>query len=390
MAATRRARNADILVLSQVPPPVHGSTLMTRAFLEAVAKEGRSVRLIDRRFSRSTDNVGRFSVRKVVVAFSLLGRIATALLSNRRPVLVHFVTNRPFSFIVDCAVAALAHLRRASVINYVHTSGYSELASRNAVFSKLTRFLLGRAVVTVILGDALRADVAPFVASSRLRVIPNTVPPPAVETATVRPRPPADPTATPPRGPYLLFLSNLLPEKGAIDFVTACGLIGTSFPELRFVVAGTTRDKSFLRKLHQAADDSMAPDRFSFVGQVGGWRKESLLAGAHVLVFPSVYRLEAQPLTIVEALQAGLPVVAYDQGGVRDLVEQGWGRLTRPGVSDLVEGIRDVLDLPPDEYRRLKQAARHRFLSEHSFEVYSARWASVIKAVRAPSQDGDH
>jgi len=70
---------------------------------------------------------------------------------------------------------------------------------------------------------------------------------------------------------------------------------------------------------------------------------ERILSQSHIFVLPS--RWEGFPLTILEAMRAGLPVVASDVGGVREAVIDGrTGFLTRPGdLNDLQRHIDNLL-----------------------------------------------
>ena len=85
-----------------------------------------------------------------------------------------------------------------------------------------------------------------------------------------------------------------------------------------------------------------------------------------VFVLPS--RQENLPYTVMEAMACGVPCVAFDVGGVHDLVEHertGW--LARPGdAADLARGIAWVLE---DDARRRALANRSRRKTEEEFEL---------------------
>src|SRR5690606_17277143 len=89
-------RTAGVVVISQLPPPTHGSTLMTKVFLEVLDDLGIEWRLVDRRFSRTVGEVGSFKLRKVGAAAGLVTRLLTRLLRRRPAACIFFVTTRPF------------------------------------------------------------------------------------------------------------------------------------------------------------------------------------------------------------------------------------------------------------------------------------------------------
>ncbi len=188
-----------ILVISQVPPPVHGSTLMTAFLIDLLRERGDLVRLVDRRFSRSVSEIGRFSLRKVMSAAALPIRLLFSLLVFRPDAVIFFATNRTFSFLVDVVMSAVLRITRAKKIFYLHTRGFSSLRERSPIFRRLVRGLFDTADVVVCLGPSLAADVA-GVWSGPIALIPNATQPP---------------TELPSQdGSHVLYLSNLIPEKG--------------------------------------------------------------------------------------------------------------------------------------------------------------------------------
>jgi len=99
-----------------------------------------------------------------------------------------------------------------------------------------------------------------------------------------------------------------------------------------------------------------------------------------VLVFPSTYAYEAQPLTILEAMAVGTPVVAFDVGGIKDIVSDGvTGLVYAPND---VEGMKEgVLRLLEDEelLHGLSREASERFSRDFSVSVFSERWVTLLR-----------
>ena len=80
--------------------------------------------------------------------------------------------------------------------------------------------------------------------------------------------------------------------------------------------------------------------RIGFHGAFAEGEQERVLSGLDLLVLPSVW-WENSPLTVLEALAAGVPVVATQTGGVPEVLrETGWGLLAPPGD---VDALRELL-----------------------------------------------
>ncbi len=106
----------------------------------------------------------------------------------------------------------------------------------------------------------------------------------------------------------------------------------------------------------------------------------NLYAAVHLLVVPS--KLEAFSQVSCEAHACGLPVVAYDIGGVRDIIshkQSGW--LAKPyDTTDFAKGIKWVLE---NEGLRVDLGAygRNRVLSNFSFEVVAEKYTDLYDSI---------
>ncbi|MGO4478344.1 glycosyltransferase family 4 protein [Massilia sp. 2TAF26] len=104
------------------------------------------------------------------------------------------------------------------------------------------------------------------------------------------------------------------------------------------------------------------------------------LARSHVFVLLSDW--EGLPLTIIEAMRAGLPVVASKVGGIPELVEDGVnGRLVdNNAVEDIASAVLELLG-SPSKARLLGDNGRQRFLAEYSFDKMRAETLAVYDNV---------
>lgn len=335
-----------VLVISQLPPPVHGSTVMTKTFLEMLDGLGYDWKLIDRRFSATVAEVGKLRLRKVASAARMPFRLIRAMRAFKPEVVVFFATNRTFSFLVDWVLSEILRWFPVRCINYLHTVGFEALSNRNLVLAGLVGRLLSSADTTVCLGPTLAKDIVRWVDESRIVFIPNTV---AGRPDDLGVREPDAP-------PLLLYLSNLIPEKGADTFVELAIRLAPELPNAAFVVAGASVDQGFTDSLRARVAASEQASQIHFRGAITDpHEKWCLLRDASILVFPSTYTFEAQPLTILEALSMGTPVVAYDVGGIKDILQgyAGCHVVQARNTLLLEEAVRAVLKMSDNRVAEL-------------------------------------
>ncbi|WP_171230511.1 glycosyltransferase family 4 protein [Ruegeria sp. HKCCA4008] len=178
----------------------------------------------------------------------------------------------------------------------------------------------------------------------------------------VRPNPPADPSAAAALrrdllgedGTHLvLSLSRLDHQKGLDAMIEVARRVRQDLPGLRIVVGG----EGVLRGQVEAwAEEAGVSDIIRFPGVISD--VATYLAASDLYMLTS--RWEALPISIVEAFRAGLPVIATDCGGVRELVDSDVGRLC--AVDDLDALSQALRDLCTDrtEYDRLSANATAR------------------------------
>jgi glycosyltransferase involved in cell wall biosynthesis len=181
--------------------------------------------------------------------------------------------------------------------------------------------------------------------------------------------PPCEPPAPRPKGssrarPYFVSVGRLHPEKGFDVFVEAAAAISNSCVDMHFLVVGG-RDETvpgYMEKLKRLAARSGLGGRLEFIN----YRREvtALLNGAVAYVNPTT-ATEGFGRVILEAMQFGVPVIATDCGGPRELVVDGiTGFLVPPGDAAALTAKMKVLLDDPSLAKRMGEAGRRRAETE--------------------------
>jgi glycosyltransferase involved in cell wall biosynthesis len=157
----------------------------------------------------------------------------------------------------------------------------------------------------------------------------------------------------PAQEPLIVFLSRLLPRKGAdilIEaFAACCPNSG------RLVIAGPEGERGYRAQLEQRARNSGVESRVTFTGPVYDGDKRALLADADVFALPSTYENFAN--APAEAIACGVPVIITNACGIRNLVDGRAGLVIPPEKGALTESLRKLLQ-DTQLYARLKSSCR--------------------------------
>lgn len=239
----------------------------------------------------------------------------------------------------------------------------------------LTRFL-GRRVDGVIAVSTVQVPrlVELGYPSARIRVIHNGVPTPLTTEpgSSVRAR-----FGVRPDDVLALLVATLRPEKTAHVFLRAVQKAGGADPRVRGLIVGGGPEVERLREL--AGDDRVV--------QVLGERRDvpDILAAADISCLSSV--AEGVPMSLLEAMALGKPVVATGVGGVAEAVEHGkTGILVPVGDEEAFAEALLKLAANPEVARRLGEAGRQRhrhvFGLERMIAEYRRSFDEVLAADR--------
>ncbi|MEM6798539.1 MAG: glycosyltransferase, partial [Planctomycetota bacterium] len=196
--------------------------------------------------------------------------------------------------------------------------------------------------------------------AERVHVIPNGVDTerfaPLAETASIR-----DELSLPPTAPAVGILAALRPEKNHELFLIAASQVLNQVGDARFVIIGDGPRRS---NLEAFADELGIANAVSFLGNRDDVPR--VLAALDVVALTS--HNEANPVSILEAMSVGKPVVTTDVGSVRETVKEGVTGYVVP-VGDEVRLSERLVELLCDPLKAHEMGARGRRLVEHGWSL---------------------
>lgn len=172
-------------------------------------------------------------------------------------------------------------------------------------------------------------------------------------------------------------VAQLTPMKGIEYFIRAAASAAREVANLECIVVGgeSVGHEAYARQLRDEARALRARVRFA------GARRDlpEVFAGIDLLVISSVERSEGLPTVMLNAIAAGVPVLATHVGGIADVIEHGRsGLLVRPRDEQALAG--SMVRLLKDETlrRRLADCARTEVLPRYSIDAWTEAYADVF------------
>jgi glycosyltransferase involved in cell wall biosynthesis len=176
-------------------------------------------------------------------------------------------------------------------------------------------------------------------------------------------------------GQHLLFVGRLTDQKGVEHLLHALSSMKTPSASLDIVGDGPNRDA-----LKQLAQQLGIATRIRWHGQLSQSELPPLYQRAAAVVIPSID--EGLGLVAVEALLCETPVVAFDSGGLRDVIQhEKTGLLVKPGDRAALANALDDLLARDGRGSQLGRAGRLYALSAFAPESAARRYAEIYRQV---------
>jgi glycosyltransferase involved in cell wall biosynthesis len=157
---------------------------------------------------------------------------------------------------------------------------------------------------------------------------------------------------------------------------------------LRLWLAGDGEKEGDLAKARRKIAELGLEDRCELIGIVQGQAKTDLLQKSHIFVLPSYN--EGLPFAIIEAMAAGLAIVATPVGGIPEVVHDGQnGLLTAPGDPEALAA--SLLRFTADSALRqqMGQQNRRNACQELDVRPYARRLVALYKAILSDGTSSD-
>jgi len=173
----------------------------------------------------------------------------------------------------------------------------------------------------------------------------------------------------PPVNPYLAFLGRVSREKRpdrAIEIARRAGM------KLKIAAKVGADDRSYFQEM---IEPLLKDGDVEFVGEVNEQEKAAFLSGAEALLFPIDWP-EPFGLVVIEAMAFGVPVIAWNEGAMSEIVDHGESGFIVDSVDAAVEAVAQARRL---DRRRIREIFEARFSSIRMVDDYEAAYAAIAE-----------
>ena len=297
----------SILIIGPFPKPISGVSLANQVVKEVLAKSGDyTVDSINTSYNVFEDAIGSFSFKKLIFFLKMNFSVLKVFKND----IIYITPGQTFFGITKYTMfILLSSILKKEIIIHVHGNYLGrQYIQLKGVKKKVFYFLVSKFTKGIVLSASLKQNLTPFLKEKNIHVLYNfaqnylTNSDLKVDNSILK----------------ISYLSNLMEEKGIFLLLDSLKDLESKNINYEAKIAGNIDaclKDDILDKISRLKNTS-------YVGVVYNEDKKELLNWSNIFVLPTFYKMEGQPISILEALSTKNVIISTKHAGIEDIIEE--------------------------------------------------------------------
>jgi len=286
-----------------------------------------------------------------------------------RPKIIYFAISPVKTFYRDLVYIFLIKLFNIKLIYHLHGKGINKFAAKNRINLMLYKWAY-KNVVVICLSPLLKGDISDIY-NGTIHIVNNGLKTSAFHLRKKQENP----------LPILLYLSNLIKSKGVFDYIEAVRLLVEKKAQFKAFIAGGKGDTK-PEILQNLINKYKLNNYLELLGPLYGQEKTDMMLQSDIFVFPTYYETETWGLVIMEAMEAGLPVISTPEAAIPEIVDDGvTGFLVKKKQPDQIAEKILILINNPILRKQMGFAGRKKLLEKYTVEIFEKKLVEALKTI---------
>jgi glycosyltransferase involved in cell wall biosynthesis len=260
--------------------------------------------------------------------------------------------------------------KKCNVFYHYHAKGINEFTSKSAISKKLTNFFL-KNVNLIFISQQMKSELEGLKGYKNCYFLNNGVEDNLNERSFEHILKSKNKTEE----INILYLSNMIKEKGydtVLNFAKSINQM--NIKNVKFHFAGGWSSRNDTCFFNNFVIENKLEELVMYHGLVQGKEKAQLFKKSKIFLFPSRYKKEVFPLSVLEALSYGLPILAFNAGAISDIVNKEIGVITNK------KGLLKAFKLIEKDYLKnnVYNKCRQTFLEKYTTQKFEMNLLEIL------------
>jgi len=351
-------------MLGPFPEPTTGVSLANKVSREVFEDSNRyEVTIVNTSYNRFDENIGKFSFHKLFFYLGFYLRFYKVFQNN----IIYITPGQSFFGVAKYALfIMLANLFRKEIVMHIHGNHLgTEYTSLSGFRKKLFRYLLSKTTKGIVLSKSLDGNMLPFISEEKIHVLYNF----AEDYLTT------NFTLSDAKQLQIIYLSNLMEEKGIFHLLEALMMMEKEGIPYNAKIAGAidNDNKARVESLFAQLEHT------EYLGIVKCEEKKKLLHWGNCFVLPTFYKMEGQPISILEAMATGNIIITTQHAGIPDVVKEDInGYFVDPKSTLDLFKVMASMSAKLNDIDRISSENRKEFSQKYSLKQFGSRLLKII------------
>jgi glycosyltransferase involved in cell wall biosynthesis len=353
------------MIIGKSPPPYFGTTVWFESLKQASWSDEFEMFWFNNNVHQSLATLGYVGLRKLWLNIKLYRTFRKFVLEHNPDVIIIPISQSTLGFFKDSVFVSIAK-RKSNVLLMLHGSNWRKwFRSSNHTTRSYVKRTIRRTKGDIFLSEKIKYIFEPFFSFENIYVVPNGI------DSTQSQRQERNAAF------LITYLGNLQPAKGIKEIIEA--LVYLKEEKLELQVIGEWRDQETKEYCENIIQSNHLHVKFK--GLIIGEEKIKALNNSDLFIF-TPNKPEGQPLVILEAMAAGLPIISTDQGAITDcVVDQVNGFIVESNnpkqISDRVKYLMDH----PEILKRMGEESRKIYEEKFTVKKMIENFENVFRSV---------
>jgi glycosyltransferase involved in cell wall biosynthesis len=354
-----------VLIIGPFPNPISGVSIANKVVEEILnADLNFTVENINTSYPIFDEQIGEFSIQK----FFFYLRINSSFFKVLKNNIIYITPGQTFFGVLKYAlfIVAASALRKELIIHVHGNYLGKEYQSLKGFKRVLFYFLVSRFTKGIVLSNSLKHNLTPFLEDKNIFSLPNF----AQDYLYKEDKKFVKDELR------IFYLSNLMKEKGIFCLLNALKNLEKNNIIYKAKIAGNI-DQKYSKEILNLFTELKNTE---YIGIVNGDDKKNLLEWGNVFVLPTFYKMEGQPISILEAMATTNLVVTTNHAGISDVFQDKInGYFVEKNNENSIQKILSYLAANKSELKKIAEYNKTFFLNNFTVDIFKKNLLEIIK-----------